>query len=120
METAPRSVALLRAIASKMRNFFEGKIMDFSGNKLRTLASTAALGAALIGAFVFAAAPDKPAEKPVEGAGKYFKPDAVSTDGSVGTAAGRINYTAVAGTLVVHAKNWDDVPVPEADKGDKE
>jgi carboxypeptidase C (cathepsin A) len=94
--------------------------MDFSGNKIRTLASTAALGAALIGAFVFAAAPDKPAEKPVEGAGKYFKPDAVSTDGSVGTAAGRINYTAVAGTLVVHAKNWDDVPVPEADKADKE
>jgi len=94
--------------------------MDFSGHKLRTLASTAALGVALIGAFVFAAAPDKPAEKAVEGAGKYFRPDAVSTDGSVGTTAGRINYTAVAGTLVVHAKNWDDVPVPESDKADKE
>ena len=94
--------------------------MEFSGNKLRTLASTTALGVALIGAFVFAAAPDKPAAPPVEGAGHYFKPDAVSTDGSVGTSAGRVNYTAIAGTLVVHAKNWDDVPVPEADKADKE
>ena len=31
-----------------------------------------------------------------------------------------MNYTAVAGTLVIHAKDWDDVPVPEADKSDKE
>ena len=94
--------------------------MEFSKQKLRTFAATSALGAALIGAFVFAAAPDKPVEKPVEGAGKYFKPDAVSSDGSVGTSGGRVNYTAVAGTLVVHAKNWDDVPVPEADKNDKD
>jgi carboxypeptidase C (cathepsin A) len=94
--------------------------MDFSGRKIRTLALTASLGLALIGAFVFAAAPDKPADKPVEGAGKYFKPDAVTTDGSVGTKSGRVNYTAVAGTLVIHAKDWDDVPVPEADKADKE
>jgi len=87
---------------------------------MTTLALTAGLGAAMIGAFVFAATPDKPAEKPVEGAGRYFKPDAVETDGSVGTASGRVNYTAIAGTLVVHAKGWDDVPVPEADKSDKE
>jgi carboxypeptidase C (cathepsin A) len=94
--------------------------MEFSNQKLRTLAATSALGAAVIGAFVFAAAPDKPADKPVQGAGKYFKPDSVTTDGSVATSGGRVNYTAIAGTLVVHAKNWDDVPVPEADKGDKE
>jgi len=94
--------------------------MDFSGRRMTTLALTAGLGAAMIGAFVFAATPDKPAEKPVEGAGRYFKPDAVETDGSVGTASGRVNYTAIAGTLVVHAKGWDDVPVPEADKSDKE
>jgi carboxypeptidase C (cathepsin A) len=87
---------------------------------MRTLALTAGMGAAMIGAFVFAAAPDKPAEKPVEGAGRYFKPDAVETDGSVSTASGRVNYTAIAGTLVVHAKGWDDVPVPDADKNDKE
>jgi carboxypeptidase C (cathepsin A) len=84
------------------------------------LALTASLGVALVGGFVFATAPDKPAEKPVQGAGRYFKPDAVQTDGSVGTKNGRVNYTAVAGTLVIHAKDWDDVPVPEADKSDKE
>ena len=94
--------------------------MEFPVRKIRTLALTAGLGAAVIGAFVFAAAADKPAEKPVEGAGKYFKPEAVETDGSVGTVSGRVNYTATAGTLVVHAKGWDDVPVPEADKSDKE
>ena len=95
--------------------------MDFSGRKIRTLALTAGMGAAMIGSFVFAAAPDnKPAEKPVEGAGRYFKPEAVQSEGSVGTKNGRVNYTAVAGTLVVHAKDWDDVPVPEADKADKE
>ena len=94
--------------------------MDFPGQKLKTLAVTAGLGVALVGAFVFATPQDKPAEKPVQGAGRYFKPDEVQTDGSVGTKNGRVNYTAVAGTLVVHAKDWDDVPVPEADKSDKE
>jgi carboxypeptidase C (cathepsin A) len=94
--------------------------MNMSGRKLRTLAATAGLGAAIIGGFVFAAQPDKPAEKPVEGAGKYFKPEAVTTEGSVSTASGRVNYTAVAGTLVVHPKDWDDVPVPESAKSDKE
>ncbi len=94
--------------------------MEISGRKLRTLAATAGLGTALIGAFVFAAEPQKPADKPVAGAGRYFKPDEVVTEGSVGTASGRVNYTATAGTLVIHAKDWDDVPVPEADKGDKE
>src|SRR6202012_523843 len=35
--------------------------------------------------------------------------------------SGHISYTAVAGTLVVHAKNWDDVPLAkDADKDDKD
>ena len=85
--------------------------------RLKNFALTLGLSTALVGGFVFAAAPDKPADKPVQGAGKYFKPDEVQTDGSVGTAAGRVNYTAYAGTIVVHAKSWDDVP---ADKDDKE
>ena len=94
--------------------------MNFSQQRIKALAFTATLGAAMIGAFVYATAPDKPAEKPIPGAGKYFKPDEVTTEGSVGTAAGRVNYTAVAGTLVVHAQNWDDVPTPDGDKADKE
>jgi len=88
-----------------------------STTRLKKLALTLGLGTALIGAFVFAAPDTKPADKPVQGAGKYFKPEEVQTDGSVGTAAGRVNYTATAGTLVVHARNWDDTP---ADKDDKE
>ncbi len=86
--------------------------------KLRNFALTLGLGTALIGGFVFAAAPDKPADaKAAQNPSKYFKPDEVQTDGSVGTAGGRVNYTAYAGTIVVHAKSWDDVP---ADKEDKE
>ena len=92
--------------------------MTFTTGRLRNLALTLGLSTALVGAFVFAAAPDKPAAPP-QGAGKYFKPDEVQTDGSVGTASGRVNYTAAAGTIVVHAKNWDDVPAG-SDKEDKE
>src|ERR1700679_3153114 len=92
-----------------------------NSTRLKNFALTLALGSALVGAFVYATTPDKPADKPAQNAGKYFKPDEVQTDGSVGTEGGRVNYTAVAGTLVVHAKNWDDVPSPkDADKDDKE
>jgi carboxypeptidase C (cathepsin A) len=87
-------------------------------NRLKKFALTLGLSTAIIGGFVFAAAPDKPADaKPSTNPSKYFKPDEVQSDGSVGTAAGRVNYTAYAGTIVVHAKSWDDVP---ADKDDKE
>ena len=37
-----------------------------------------------------------------------FTPDAVTTDGSVTVGGHRIDYQAVAGTLVVHPKGWDD------------
>jgi carboxypeptidase C (cathepsin A) len=90
--------------------------MESTAKRLKALALALSLGTALIGGFVYAA-PDKPADKATQGAGKYFKPDEVVTDGSVGTAAGRINYTATAGTIIVHPKNWDDVP---GDKSDKE
>jgi carboxypeptidase C (cathepsin A) len=39
----------------------------------------------------------------------HFTPDAVSTDGSVTIGAQHIDYTAIAGTLVVHPKEYDDV-----------
>ncbi len=86
--------------------------------RLKKLALTLCLGTALIGGFVYAAAPDKSADtKAAQNPSKYFKPDEVVTDGSVGTASGRVNYTAYAGTIVVHAKNWEDVA---PDKDDKE
>jgi carboxypeptidase C (cathepsin A) len=49
-----------------------------------------------------------------------FKPTAVDSAGSVTIHGKRIDYRAVAGTLVVHAKGWD-APVPADTKdGDKE
>jgi carboxypeptidase C (cathepsin A) len=41
---------------------------------------------------------------------------AVTTDGSVRTAAGAVDYQAVLGTLVVHPRGWDDA----ASKEDKD
>ena len=38
----------------------------------------------------------------------YMKPDAVKSAGSVRTGLSAISYDAVAGTLVVHPKDWDD------------
>jgi carboxypeptidase C (cathepsin A) len=48
-----------------------------------------------------------------------FKPEAVTTDGSVVIGGKTIAYQAVAGTLVVHPKGWDDATKngpPEAAK----
>jgi carboxypeptidase C (cathepsin A) len=48
-----------------------------------------------------------------------FKADAVATTGSVTVAGQVIPYQAIAGTLVVHPKEWDDVPRdPKTDKDD--
>jgi len=46
-----------------------------------------------------------------------FKPESVTTNGSVTIGGRAITYQAVAGTLIVHPKGWDDVPRdPNADK----
>jgi len=62
-------------------------------------------------------APDD-AEKPV--ALNFFKPGEKTTEGSVTVEGKRIDYTAVAGTLVVHAKGWDDVPPVPGSKDAKD
>src|SRR5271156_1654662 len=41
---------------------------------------------------------------------EQFKPEQQTSKGSVTVAGTVINYDAFAGTLVVHTKNWDDVP----------
>jgi carboxypeptidase C (cathepsin A) len=57
---------------------------------------------------------DKPdAPKPTG----IFKPEAKTSDGTVTIGGKSIAYQAVAGTLVVHAKGWDDVPKPTKDDG---
>ncbi len=40
--------------------------------------------------------------------GVIFSPESVSSDGSVTAGGQRIDYRAVAGTIVVHPKGWDD------------
>lgn len=47
-----------------------------------------------------------------------FKPQAVTSNGSVTIGGQKIDYQAIAGTLVVHPKGWDDVPKPHDDSKD--
>ncbi len=69
-------------------------------------------------------APEKPAEKsPDPLLPHHFIPEEVTTTGAVTVAGQRVAYHAVAGTIVVHAKGWDDVTErvdlePERPKGD--
>jgi carboxypeptidase C (cathepsin A) len=55
--------------------------------------------------------------------GVLFQPTSVASDGSVNVEGRRIDYRAVAGTIVVHPKGWDDAAWREGqldkDKGDK-
>jgi carboxypeptidase C (cathepsin A) len=48
-----------------------------------------------------------------------FKPEEKQSEGSVTVGGQKIDYQATAGTIVVHAKGWDDVP-QNADKEAKE
>ena len=46
----------------------------------------------------------------------YFKPESSNTSGNVTVEGSRIDYQAVAGTIVVHPKGWDDAAKPEEQK----
>jgi len=50
------------------------------------------------------------ASKPETTKPEHFKPEQQQTKGSVTIGGKAIEYDAYAGTLVVHAKGWDDVP----------
>ena len=51
--------------------------------------------------------------------GVVFRPEAVETEGSVQVGGRPITYRAIAGTLVVHPKGWDDAAArDEAAGGD--
>ena len=54
--------------------------------------------------------PDAAADKGDSGRFEPFKPEAVTSAGSVSVGGQAIPYQAIAGTLVVHPKGWDDVP----------
>jgi carboxypeptidase C (cathepsin A) len=93
-----------------------------------TLGACVCVAIALALPAYLAAAPGAPSptEKKAEGdgekadSGKFqpFRPESVSSTGTVTIGAQAISYQAIAGTLVVHPKDWDDVPRdPKADKG---
>ncbi|MFO1186818.1 MAG: peptidase S10 [Alphaproteobacteria bacterium] len=62
---------------------------------------------------------EKAAAEP--GEPQHFKPEEIRTKGSVNAAGTRVDYTAVAGTLIVHPRGWDDAvkPAIPADKDAK-
>jgi carboxypeptidase C (cathepsin A) len=80
----------------------------------RIYAAIATVALAATAAIAFAA--DAPAGKPSQAAdqysGKFFKAEETATNGS---AAG-VSYTATAGTLVVHPKDWNDAAQAGGDK----
>ena len=59
------------------------------------------------------AAADKPDAAPA--AQEHFRIEDQLSEGSVSIGGRKIDYQAHAGTLVVHAQDWDDVP-QNADK----
>jgi carboxypeptidase C (cathepsin A) len=92
----------------------------------------ALLAATALVASAAAAAPTKPVLKhpPRTAAAKkadekqpakeFFKPSEVRSTGTVVVGGQSVNYDSIAGTLVVHAKDWSDTDAIEADadKGD--
>jgi carboxypeptidase C (cathepsin A) len=58
-------------------------------------------------------------DKPTPTATPNFKPESITSTGTVTVGGSPIEYQAVAGTLVVHPKGWDDA-TPKGDKQSKE
>ena len=50
--------------------------------------------------------------------GQFFKPEESTSTGSVTVEGNTVSYQAVAGTLIVHGKDWDDVAQAAADGDD--
>src|SRR5580698_1434498 len=86
------------------------------------LAFSIIFSAAVLAAPNIPAAPDKKADgdpdKPRDHKFEPFKPEAVTSNGTVTVDGHAIPYQAIAGTLVVHPKGWDDVPRDPKDEGD--
>jgi len=83
---------------------------------LLAAASLALLAGASLADEPKAKAPTADTAKPAPAAPDgVFTPEAVTTEGSVTVEGQRIDYRAVAGTLVVHPKDADDIPAAPAD-----
>ena len=83
----------------------------------RKFTSAVLLALAIASCVALAAAPE-PAQERKEGEPEKaeghkfepFKPEAVTTGGSVTIGGRALSYQAIAGTLIVHPRGWDDVP----------
>jgi len=71
--------------------------------------ATAALGAAALSESRTDAGPP-PAKS------GFFQPEETRSSSSLRVGLGAIPYDAVAGTIIVHPKGWDDAPVPDKAK----
>jgi carboxypeptidase C (cathepsin A) len=94
-------------------------------NRIRIFACAAAIAATLTAQTLAAARessapaeshPDSDAHKGDLHRFEPFLADSVTSSGTVNVGGKPLSYQAVAGTLVVHPKNWDDVPQDPADK----
>jgi carboxypeptidase C (cathepsin A) len=82
---------------------------------------TALLAATVLFAVPASFAEDAPqADKTDPVAKGPFKPETHASDGSVTIGGQKLDYQAVAGTLVVHPKGWDDVPKVPHEDGQKD
>jgi carboxypeptidase C (cathepsin A) len=57
-----------------------------------------------------APAQNAPADKPEPHRFEPFKSESTTSNGSVTVDGKSVSYQAIAGTLVIHPKDWDDVP----------
>ncbi|MEO8951931.1 MAG: hypothetical protein ABI362_07960, partial [Chthoniobacterales bacterium] len=57
-----------------------------------------------------------PTPTPTSTQAAHFKPESSNSTGSVTVEGGHIDYQAVAGTIVVHPKGWDDAATAEDQK----
>jgi carboxypeptidase C (cathepsin A) len=84
------------------------------------LTSRLPLALALAACATLAVAADPPQEKAEKAEGHKFEPfksESVTSNGSVTVEGHAIAYEAVAGTLIVHPRGWDDVPTDPSAKG---
>ncbi len=89
--------------------------------KQRSLWRAACLASVFCGLSVGAVAADTTAAaKPDTSRDSPFKAESSATDGSVTVGGRHIDYQAVAGTLVVHPKGYDDTPKMPHEDGAKE
>ena len=87
---------------------------------------TACLVALSSASFIVTAASSAPSpgDKPEPHRFEPFTPESVTSNSSVTIEGKSISYQAVAGTFVIHPKDWDDVPrdpageKPGADDGE--